>query len=532
MELPPASSRRHDLDALRAFAMLLGIALHAALSLTGGPWMVQDSHTSRVFQILTSAVHGFRMPLFFVLSGFFTALLWRRRGLRAVIAHRLRRVFLPLLLGTLTIVPVMFWLGAVAAGSGESRAEKGPPTLWKACAAGDHDLVRRLLDDGTDVNAPDPVLGVTPLSYAAIFGRDEVMKLLVQRGADVKRTNRDGGTALHGAAFLGRAGIVRELLKAGADAKRKNERGETALDATLADWGVTQFVAKIMKVPVEREVVMKGRSEVREMLGGDAKEARPRPVLALWLFLTQMPIFSHLWFLWFLCWMVAGFSVCAWIANRIGWKPATRRWVSSPLSDLWLVPLTLIPAWFMGRALPNFGPDTSSSLLPPLHLLAYYALFFGYGALYFDSQDHESRLGRRWWLTLPLALLVVYPAGLSLTYGSAKLRGMAILLQVIYVWMMSAAMMGLFRRFVTQEWPWIRYLSDASYWMYLAHLPLVIAAQLWVRDWPLAAAWKFLLVCGAVFALLLVSYEYLVRYTWIGALLNGQKHRHTLATQT
>jgi peptidoglycan/LPS O-acetylase OafA/YrhL len=98
--------------------------------------------------------------------------------------------------------------------------------------------------------------------------------------------------------------------------------------------------------------------------------------------------------------------------------------------------------------------------------------------------------------------------------------------------MMSAAMMGLFRRFVSQERPWIRYLSDASYWMYLAHLPLVIAAQLWVRDWPLAAAWKFLLVCGAVFALLLVSYEYLVRYTWIGALLNGRKHRHTLATQT
>ncbi len=532
MELPPASSRRHDLDALRAFAMLLGIALHAALSFTGGPWMVQDTRTSAFFQVLISAVHGFRMPLFFVLSGFFTAMLWRRRGLREVIAHRFKRVFLPLVIGTLTIVPVMFWLGAVAVQSGERRAVKGPPTLWKASAAGDRDFVRRLLDDGADVSAPDPVLGVTPLSYATIFGREEVVKLLLQRGADAKRTNRDGGTALHGAAFLGHAGIARELLKAGADAKIKNERGETALDATMADWSVTQFIAKIMKGPVEKKVVMKGRLEVRDMLGGDAQATRPRPLLALWLFLTQIPIFSHLWFLWFLCWMVAGFAVCAWIANCIGWKPAPRRWVTSSLSYLWLVPLTLIPTWFMGLAMPNFGPDTSSSILPPLHLLAYYAVFFGYGALYFDSEDHGGRLGRRWWLTLPLALLVVYPAGLAATYGDKNLHSIAILLQVIYVWMMSAAMMGLFRRFVSQERPWIRYLSDASYWMYLAHLPLVVAAQLWVRDWPLAAGLKFALVCGGVFALLLISYEYLARYTWIGALMNGRKHRQKSATQT
>lgn len=532
MDFPPASSRRHDLDALRAFAMLLGIALHAALSFTGGPWMVQNSRTSAFFQVLISAVHGFRMPLFFVLSGFFTAMLWRRRGLRAVIAHRFKRVFLPLVIGTLTIVPVMFWLGAVAVQSGERRAVKGPPTLWKASAAGDRDLVRRLLDDGADANVPDPVLGVTPLSYATIFGRDEVVKLLLQRGADTNRANSDDGTALHGAAFLGRADIARELLKAGAEPKIRNERGETALDATLVDWGVTQFIARVMKVPVEREAVTKGRQEVRRMLGGGEEGVKSRPLVVIWLFLTQMPIFSHLWFLWFLCWMVAGFAVCAWIANRIGWKPAPRRWVTSSLSYLWLVPFTLIPAWFMGRAMPNFGPDTSSSILPPLHLLAYYAVFFGYGALYFDSEDHGGRLGRRWWLTLPLALLVVYPAGLAATYGGKNLHSIATLLQVIYVWMMSAAMMGLFRRFVSQERPWIRYLSDASYWMYLAHLPLVVAAQLWVRDWPLAAGFKFALVCGGVFALLLISYEYLARYTWIGALLNGRKHRRKSATQT
>ncbi|MBC7771376.1 MAG: hypothetical protein H7210_02660, partial [Pyrinomonadaceae bacterium] len=38
--------RRHDLDAVRSFAMLLGIALHAALAYVGGGWVVADEQTS------------------------------------------------------------------------------------------------------------------------------------------------------------------------------------------------------------------------------------------------------------------------------------------------------------------------------------------------------------------------------------------------------------------------------------------------------------------------------------------------------
>ncbi|MEZ5384204.1 MAG: acyltransferase family protein [Prosthecobacter sp.] len=533
MELPPVSSRRHDLDALRAFAMLLGIALHAALSFAGGPWMVQDTRTSGVFHVLISAVHGFRMPLFFLLSGFFTAMLWRRRGLRALITHRFKRVLLPLVLGTITIVPLMHGIGALAMKSSERGSSGGPPTIWKACSTGDFALLQRLIEEGSDVNAPEPAFGVTPLSLAATFGHAAVVEWLLERGADVNRTNRDGGTALHGAAFLGRAEIAEKLLKAGAESAVINKRGDTALDATLADWGTTQFIAGLIQVKVERQSVLEGRKKIRQLLGADDVEPKPRPLLSVWLFLTMFPLFHHLWFLWFLCWMVAGFTVCAWILQRLGWKQSPRVWVNSPLRYVWLVPLTMIPAWFMGRDMPNFGPDTSSSLLPPLHLLAYYAVFFGFGSLYFDSQDDRGSMGRRWWLTMPLALFVIYPAGLHATYeGVARFRSFAIFLQVIYVWAMSAAMMGLFRRFVSQERGWIRYLSDASYWMYVAHLPLVLLAQLWVRDWPMAPGWKFLIVCGGVFAVLLVSYEYLVRYTWIGALLNGRKQRATTAVQT
>ena len=40
-----------------------------------------------------------------------------------------------------------------------------------------------------------------------------------------------------------------------------------------------------------------------------------------------------------------------------------------------------------------FGPDGSSGLLPIPHVLAYYAIFFGFGALYFGYDDRTGRVG-------------------------------------------------------------------------------------------------------------------------------------------
>ncbi|MDJ0663123.1 MAG: acyltransferase family protein [Acidimicrobiia bacterium] len=79
---PEKPRRLHDLDALRGFAMLLGIALHAALAFIPGFWAVKDSTASfnGPYDEVLFAIHGFRMPLFFLLSGFFTAMLWKRRS--------------------------------------------------------------------------------------------------------------------------------------------------------------------------------------------------------------------------------------------------------------------------------------------------------------------------------------------------------------------------------------------------------------------------------------------------------------------
>ena len=69
------------MDALRAFAMLLGIALHALQAFTQPTGGVEDSRLNEQFvQLFLLAIHGFRMPLFFLVSGFFTAMLCAQAG--------------------------------------------------------------------------------------------------------------------------------------------------------------------------------------------------------------------------------------------------------------------------------------------------------------------------------------------------------------------------------------------------------------------------------------------------------------------
>ena len=117
-------SRRHDLDALRAFAMLLGILLHVGLSFTPFPWPVQDTRQSPLVGLGFAAIHGFRMPLFFLVSGFFTAMLWNKRGPRALLRHRAMRILLPCLLGLVTIVPLTDWASKWAMGLPKAPASK------------------------------------------------------------------------------------------------------------------------------------------------------------------------------------------------------------------------------------------------------------------------------------------------------------------------------------------------------------------------------------------------------------------------
>ncbi len=108
----PNPIRYHYMDNLRALAMLTGIFFHAALAyspLLSQLWLTADSQTSIAMDAFAWFTHLFRMPLFFLIAGFFTCYLVDRRGVSGMLKNRMMRVALPFVL----FLPLVWWsLGA------------------------------------------------------------------------------------------------------------------------------------------------------------------------------------------------------------------------------------------------------------------------------------------------------------------------------------------------------------------------------------------------------------------------------------
>ena len=91
------SQRYYSFDALRAMMMLLGLVLHVVISYTTYTegffaGFFKDAFTSKVCDILLWWIHLFRMPVFFVMAGFFAALVYQRKGKKEFWKNRLRRI--------------------------------------------------------------------------------------------------------------------------------------------------------------------------------------------------------------------------------------------------------------------------------------------------------------------------------------------------------------------------------------------------------------------------------------------------------
>ena len=109
--------------------------------------------------------------------------------------------------------------------------------LANAIARGNVEEVKKRTENRPRrINDRRPATGSTPLGDAAFHGNLEIVKLLIDQGADVNATNRDGSTPLIVAAFMCRTEVVQYLLKNGASLTHKNNRGDTAIDVVSGDW--------------------------------------------------------------------------------------------------------------------------------------------------------------------------------------------------------------------------------------------------------------------------------------------------------
>ncbi len=83
---------------------------------------------------------------------------------------------------------------------------------------------------GADANAVYHRSLETPLSHASRRGDYDVVKALLDAGADVNAKDAEGCTPLHWAAREGHEAVVKALITAGADANAKNANGDTPSD--------------------------------------------------------------------------------------------------------------------------------------------------------------------------------------------------------------------------------------------------------------------------------------------------------------
>ena len=176
------------------------------------------------------------------------------------------------------------WKSSVANGGGKT-AKPSPPDvdIIKAAADGNLEAIKQHIAAGTDLDQRAPNDQSTPLMMAALFGRTEVAKALIEAGAKLDLKKNDGSTALMNAAFFCHTELVQALLDKGADKNIRNNIGSTPLQAVEAPLllvqpfygGSDEAIFKPAGMPLDMERIKSTRPKIAKMLGGGGGAPQP-----------------------------------------------------------------------------------------------------------------------------------------------------------------------------------------------------------------------------------------------------------------
>ncbi|GAA6134534.1 hypothetical protein NBRC116188_13230 [Oceaniserpentilla sp. 4NH20-0058] len=238
----------------------------------------------------------------------------------------------------------------------------------------------------------------------------------------------------------------------------------------------------------------------------------------------------HLWFLYYL--MI--FYVLTWVFRQLPLTKIKNAIVEmNPLLAIMVLPLFLIPGLTLSvihiRGLLTFTPEIWGIL--------FFGMFFAYGYILFSSSRLLDYFDRSWPILFITALVIsapmlyMFPAisfdpnriPFEFIQPDWNIRIPLILCIAYVATLMSVVGLVVAKKILNGNNGFMRYMSDASYWIYIVHVPILLMIQFWLLDQEGGAAYKFLFSSFSTLLICLISYVLLVRWSPIGWLLNGKR---------
>ena len=245
---------------------------------------------------------------------------------------------------------------------------------------------------------------------------------------------------------------------------------------------------------------------------------------------------GHLWFLYnlaFFCGIAAGLARVRW-----GWVTrAADAFFGSTRHLLW-APLLLVPALY-STTVPVPSPERFT---PQFFAYGFYGVFFLMGWHLLHRQRYLDLVERRlgvlaavsvvgyvvYFLRLPIEPVTIevlrnFADGPPVATGWGHWVDATIEAYLATYLTLIGLVLG--RRWLDSRNHALRYISDASSWIYIVHLPLLFVLQVALARLDLHVWLKFGIASLGTIGIALVAYEVGVRYTPIGTMLNGKKYR-------
>lgn len=255
------------------------------------------------------------------------------------------------------------------------------------------------------------------------------------------------------------------------------------------------------------------------------------------------PDLAHLWFLYYLLMFYVLALALRALMQRLDSRGLLRRLtdrgVAVMMQGPWAAVLLAVPAiLYYGR--PGHwnqpaGLPTPSSIVPQLAAFISYLLPFGLGWLLQRQVQVLLSLRESWLMYLVLfAALTALCLTILLTSDTWQVPALHGPEHAIYLGAyMAAGWCGVFAaagtalRFLSRPSAVTRYLADASYWVYLMHMGPILFFMMLLGPYHLHWAFMLPITVGGTMLTLLTGYHYLVRFTWLGAILNGCRRART-----